>query len=158
MVVSRIFSFYKVTHTHTHRGKVWKRVPGSHQSCRLSGHRLCLLVSFTHALSVLSHFSCVQLFETPMDHALQAPLSTGFSRQEYWSGLPYPPPGDLPDPGIELMSPASPELQAYSLPVELLGYHPLGTPNPSSSGNMLLYTFFPFTFCSLLCNGLPSLY
>ena len=36
--------------------------------------------------------------------ALQAPLSMGFSRQEYWSGLPYPPPGDLPDPGIEPVS------------------------------------------------------
>ena len=36
----------------------------------------------------------------------QAPLSMGFSRQEYWSGLPFPPPGDLPDPGMELMSPA----------------------------------------------------
>jgi len=39
--------------------------------------------------------------------AHQAPLSMGFSRQEYWSGLPRPPPGDLPDPGIELESPAS---------------------------------------------------
>ena len=49
---------------------------------------------------VLSCFSCVQLFVTlwTVDH--QAPLSMGFSRQEYWSGLPYPPPGDLPDPGI----------------------------------------------------------
>ena len=39
--------------------------------------------------------------------AHQAPLSMGFSRQEYWSGLPFPPPGDLPNPGIELLSPAS---------------------------------------------------
>ena len=46
-------------------------------------------------------FSCVQLFETPWTVALQAPLFMGFSRQEYWSGLPCPPPGDLPDPGIE---------------------------------------------------------
>ena len=43
----------------------------------------------------------------PMDYiAHQAPLSERFSRQEYWSGLPFPPPGDLPDPGMELMSPA----------------------------------------------------
>ena len=41
----------------------------------------------------------------------------GFSRQEYWSGLPCPPPGDLPDPGIRPMSPASPALQADSLPL-----------------------------------------
>ena len=61
-------------------------------------------------LCVLSHFSHVQLFVTPWTVACQAPLSMGFSRQEYWSGLPCPPPGDLPDPGIEpssLMSPAS---------------------------------------------------
>ena len=48
--------------------------------------------------------------------AHQTPLSKGFSRQEYWSGLPCPPPGDLPDPGIETASPASPALQADSLP------------------------------------------
>ena len=46
----------------------------------------------------------VQLFATPWTVAHQAPLSMGFSRQEYWSGLPYPPPGDLPNPGIEPVS------------------------------------------------------
>ena len=50
--------------------------------------------------------------------AHQAPLSMGFSRQEYWSGLPFPSPGDLPDPGIK---PRSPALQADSLPTELWG-------------------------------------
>ena len=48
----------------------------------------------------------------------QAPLSMGFSRQEHWSGLPFPSPGNLPDPGIE---PRSPALQADSLPTELWG-------------------------------------
>ena len=48
--------------------------------------------------------------------ACQAPLSMGFSRQEYWSGLPFPSAGDLPNPGIE---PRSPALQADSLPTEL---------------------------------------
>ena len=51
----------------------------------------------------------LQAFQTPWTAALQAPLSMGFSRQEYWSGLPCPPPGDLPDPGIKpavLKSPA----------------------------------------------------
>ena len=52
-------------------------------------------------LLLLSHFSHVQLFATPWTVALQAPLSVGFSRQEYWGGLPCPPPGDLPNPGIE---------------------------------------------------------
>ena len=42
----------------------------------------------------------------PMDYSYQTPLSMGFSRQEYWSGLPFPSPGDLPDPGIEPRSPA----------------------------------------------------
>ena len=53
--------------------------------------------------------SRAQLFATPWTVAYQAPPSVGFSRQEYWSGLPFPPPGDLPNPGIE---PGSPALQA----------------------------------------------
>ena len=53
-----------------------------------------------------------------MDVVHQAPLSMGFSRQEYWSGLPCPPPGGLPDPGIEPASPATPALQADSFPAE----------------------------------------
>ena len=53
---------------------------------------------------------------TPWTVARQAPLSTGFSRQEYWSWLPFPSPGDLHNPGIE---PKSPALQADSLPTEL---------------------------------------
>ena len=64
--------------------------------------------------------SCVQLFCDPMDCSLPSPPSMGFPRQEYWSGLPFPPPGDLPDPGIELMSPAPPALQAGSLPLSHL--------------------------------------
>ena len=60
-------------------------------------------------------------FATPWTIACQAPLSMGFSRPEYWSGLPFPSPGDLPDPGME---PGSPILQADSLPSE-----PPGKPN-----------------------------
>ena len=52
----------------------------------------------------------VQLFRTPWTVACQAPLSMQFSRQEYWSGLPFPSPGDLPDPGIKLASLVSPAL------------------------------------------------
>ena len=51
-------------------------------------------------------FSHVQLFATPWTAACQVPLSMGFSRQEYWRGLPFPPPGDLPNPGMESASPA----------------------------------------------------
>ena len=61
--------------------------------------------------------SCPTL-ETPWTVAHQAPLSIGFSRQAYWSGLPFPSPRDLPNPGVE---PRSPALQADSLPAELLG-------------------------------------
>ena len=59
---------------------------------------------------MLSCFSCVQLFATPWTVAHQAPLSLGSSKQDYWTGLPLPSLGDLHDPGIEPMSPASPAL------------------------------------------------
>ena len=62
--------------------------------------------------------SCVWLFVTSWTVARQAALSVGFSRQEYWSGLPFPPTGDLPDPGIK---PRFPALQADSLPCEPAG-------------------------------------
>ena len=62
---------------------------------------------------MLSCFSRVRLFVTLWTVAHQAPLSMGFSRQEYWSGLPCPPPGDIPDPGIEPESLVSPALAAW---------------------------------------------
>ena len=74
--------------------------------------------------SVLSGFSRVQLFETPCTVASQAPLFMGFSRQEYWNGLLYPPPGDLPDPGIKPTSPSSPALQEDSLTLNHQGSPP----------------------------------
>ena len=55
---------------------------------------------------LIRHFSCVRLFVTPWTVAHQASLSMGFSRKEYWSGLPFPSPGNLLDPGIEPWSPA----------------------------------------------------
>ena len=62
--------------------------------------------------------SSVQLFTTPQTAASKAPLSMGFSRQESWSGLPCPPPGDLPNPGTE---PRSPTPQGDSLPTNQFG-------------------------------------
>ena len=70
---------------------------------------------------VLSHFSHVQLFAIVWTIAHQAPLSMGFFRQECWSGLPFPTPGDRPGPGIKPSSPVSPALQVDSLPSEPLG-------------------------------------
>ena len=81
---------------------------------------------------MLSHFSHVQLFAALWTAARQAPLSMGFSTQEYWSGLPYPLPGPLPEPGIE---PGSPAVQADSLslshrgsPMDLTTLSPCSAP------------------------------
>ena len=80
---------------------------------------LCLkLPSSTWVGSLVTLFSHVQLFVTPWTVALQTPLSMGFSRHKYWSGLPFPSPGYLPDPGIW---PRSPILWADSLPPEPAG-------------------------------------
>ena len=73
--------------------------------------------SYLEGGGVLVAQSCPTL-ATPWIVAYQAPLSMGFPRQGYWSGLPFPCPGDLPNPGIE---PGSPALQADSLPTELQG-------------------------------------
>ena len=73
----------------------------------------------------MKSLSCVRLFATPWTVAHQVPLSMGFSRQEYWSGLPFPSPEDLPEPGFE---PRSPALQADALPSE-----PPGKPVASSA-------------------------
>ena len=66
-------------------------------------------------LQKVKSLSRVQLFATLWTVAHQAPPSMGFSRQEYWSGLPFPSPGDFPNPGIE---PRSPALQADALTSE----------------------------------------
>ena len=73
--------------------------------------------SYLEGGGVLVAQSCPTL-ATPWIVAYQAPLSMGFPRQGYWSGLPFPCPGDHPNPGIE---PGSPALQADSLPTELQG-------------------------------------
>ena len=74
----------------------------------------------TQSCSVLCVLNRVHLFVTPWTVAYQAPLSMGFSRQQYWSGLPFPSPGDLPNPGIE---PGSPALQTDALLSEPPGKH-----------------------------------
>ena len=75
---------------------------------------LCCVFVAVHNSGLITK-SCPTL-ANPWTVALQAALSLGFSRQEYWSGLPFPSPEDLPDPGIE---PRSPELQAECLPTKL---------------------------------------
>ena len=87
-----VFSFPKPTLSSLNSYCIWQ-----------SYHNIC-----THV------FSCVWLFATPWTVACQAPLSVRFSRQEDWSGLPFPPPGGLLDPGIETASPVGLALQADS--------------------------------------------
>ena len=79
----------------------------------MTEHRTGYAISPWRLMCVLSHFSRVQLIVTPWTlRPHQAPLSLGFSRQEYWSRLPIPSPGDLPDKGIKPTSPEAPALQA----------------------------------------------
>ena len=84
---------------------------------------------FVFSLCVLSRFSCIQLFATLWAVAHQAPLSVGFPKKEYWSGLPFPSPGDLPHPGIEPMSPETPALAGWVFTTEPPGkpkiYYPV---------------------------------
>ena len=74
-------------------------------------------------VKVKESLSRVRLFATPWTIAYQAPHSMGFSRQEYWSGLPFPSPGDLPEPGIK---PESLALQQTLYPLSHLTYHKYG--------------------------------
>ena len=92
----------------------------------------------------LSH---LQLFATPWTAAYQAPPSMGFSRQEYWSGLPFPSPGDLPDPGIE---PRSPTLQADALTSEPPGKVVVFSNLRLSHVSFLLSSFFAVLVSSTL--------
>ena len=93
------------------------------------------MVCTNYVLYLFAQFH-VGLFVTSRIVAHQAPLSVGFSRQKYWSGLPCPPPGDLPNPGIE---PRSPVLQVDSSLSE-----PPGKPKNTGVGNLfLLQGYFP---------------
>ena len=92
-------------------------------------------------MHVLSRFSWVWLFASPWTVAHKAPLSMGFSRQGYWSGLPFSPPGNLPDPGIE---PGSPTLQANSLPLSSAQKRVKGSERSCCEG--ICFLFFPLPF------------
>ena len=95
--------------------------------------------------SEVKSLSRVRLFATPWTVAHQAPPPMGFSRQEYWSGLPFPSPGDLPDPGIK---PRSPTLQADALTSEPPGkpdliYWPINGKNSSYLEISFTHLYFP---------------
>ena len=95
-------------------------------ACSCPGPLLMPVICICVCVCTLSR---VQFLAAPWTVACQDPLSMGFSRQEYWSGLPFPSPGVLPDPGIE---PRSPALQADSLPTELWGKPHCGLIYPKS--------------------------
>ena len=119
-------------------------VPGTVQG---AVHLLFILTSIFIGC-VLSCFSCIQIFVPLWTAACQALLSLGLSRQEYWSGLSCPPPGDLPDPGIK---PRSPALQADFLPGKPPGKLPTReAPNQLCVGARWLQS------CLTLCNPMDS--
>ena len=91
--------------THSHNEMLYSDELGPHTTTRIN------LTNIKECACVLRGFRRVQLFAPLWSVARQAPLSIGFSRQDYWSGLPCPPLEDLPNPGIESVSPA---LQADS--------------------------------------------
>ena len=90
----------RVTHFWLLRYK-WKSIGGFYREAHLKRDTHTHTHTHTH-----KSLSCVQLFATPWIVAPQVPRSMGFSRHEYWSGLPFPSPGDLPDPEIKPRSPA----------------------------------------------------
>ena len=122
------------------------------ESLKLNPFKTLPASSSPSQLGSVCVLSCVWLFATPWTIAQQAPLSMGFSRQEYWSGLSFPPPGDLPNPRIKTVSSVAPALQADSLPMSHWG-------SPKTLGVILNYSFssLPSPICIssvLLCNKL----
>ena len=97
--------------------------------------------------------SCIWLFASPWTVACQAPLSMEFSRKEYWSGLPFPPPGDLPDLGIE---PSSPALAGRFFTTEPPGKLFICT--HTQSYTYVLFMFFSIMVCHRMLNIVPLCY
>ena len=128
--------------------KNWVRAVATGEGC-LSGNcgsckRLCMRAKF---------LSCVQLFETPWTVALQAPLSMGFPRQEYWRGLPCRPPGDLPNSGIEPASPAltgKPVKDCSHCQKPSQSAYRVGNQSPTQL--LSLHTLWPYASASLWLN------
>ena len=107
---------------------------------------LDVATSWGQLFSLLKFYVCVcmlWLFETTWTVVYQAPLSMGFSRQEYWSGLPFPSPGDLPDPGIEPMSLTCPALAGGFFTTE-----PPGRPLWRWKNNESKTSFLKYEICS----------
>ena len=135
-LVRGLWIILKVVQKHASREK---KTEGEHDcylqiSEGLLSKRNAIFIMSTPASRLLCVCCCVWLSVTPWTVARQAPLSTGFSRQEHWSGTPFPPPGDLLTPGIEPTSFASFELAVGLLttaPPGKLGLSPEGGKRPT---------------------------
>ena len=114
---SRFSRLWSGVHFINFVGAVWAYREKTHIMHLESGRYAVNMAFFSPVAPSVKSVSCSLVSDsaTAWTVAHQAPLSVGFSRQEYWSGLPFPPPGDLPDPEIK---PGSPALQADSLPSE----------------------------------------
>ena len=99
----------------------WASIRGHHLKNKATKYSASELLVVSPSWMLLLFICCIRFFVTPWTVAHQASLSMGFPRQEYWSGLPSPFPGDHPEPGIE---PESPAWQADSLTAELPGKPP----------------------------------
>ena len=121
-----------LTNTEYQRGNTLSSLLPPHETTHINSHFCCCLVTK----------SCLPLQQPHgLQPTLQAPLSLGFSRQEYWSGLPFSPPEDLSDPGIESMSPA---WQVYSLPLNhlecFIAFQQLKNPQPNKRKKSVVCT------------------
>ena len=112
---------------------------------------LCILSARIHAFNIFIHtylLCCAKLLQScPTLGVHQAPLSLGFSRQEYWSGLPFPPSGDFPDPGISPGSLKSPVLVGRFFTTSVTWAVPKYEVNGSES---ILFSFLPLFFFFLI--------
>ena len=117
---SRLWNTLVIAYLFFFKSGVCHNIDENIKSCSLSSGIVDIFKFHFLSMKVkVKSLSRVQLFATPWTIAYQAPPAMGFFRQEYWSGLPFPSPGDLPDPRIK---PRSPALQADSLPLYWLSY------------------------------------
>ena len=107
VITFQVFFFFTVSHPFLNPGNMVGKVSRQLDVFRNRFYDLNPYISSYLKWSEVKSLSRVSLFATLWTGAYQAPPSMGFSRQEYWSGLPFPSPGDLPNPGIEPVSPAS---------------------------------------------------
>ena len=123
--------------------------------CALDAIKFIYLYLYVLCLCYAQLFSCVQFFVTPWTVARQAPLPMDFPRHEYWSGLPFLTPGDLPNPGIEVVSLASPAVAGGFFTTAVPGKHILHLPYPIFPFIIVYFMFRPLIYMNFafLCKS-----